>query len=228
MMTLLLTALALGLAGLDPAGALVVAGALAAGAREGHVVLFGLVVLVGTVVLGTTLSLSVGPRVAEIDWSMFAPGDRTVAFVEALLGVGLVCWGVVRARRPTVRAPKPRSARGTGPIALVGAGILLALSAVLDPTFVALTVITGRDGSFWSAVVAHSVWVLVSQGPLVLVLGAMAGGKHKGVVAWFGSLWSRLRPAIGRLVTGAVLLVGAFFLLDAGWWFVTGELLVPN
>jgi hypothetical protein len=72
------------------------------------------------------------------------------------------------------------------------------------------------------------VWVLVSQAPLVLVLGAMAGGKHKGVVVWFRSLWSRLRPAIGRLVTGAVLLVGAFFLLDAGWWFVTGELLVPN
>jgi hypothetical protein len=226
--TLVLTAFALGLAGLDPAGALVVAGALAAGAREGHVALFGLVVLVGTVVLGTTLSLTVGPRIAEIDWSVFAPGDRTVAFVETLLGVGLVCWGVVRARRPTAHAPKPRSARGTGPIALVGAGILFALSAVLDPTFVALTVIAGRDGSFWSAAVAHSVWVLVSQGPLVLVLGAMAGGKHKGVVIWFRSLWSRLRPAIGRLVTGAVLFVGAFFLLDAGWWFVTGELLVPN
>ena len=227
-MTLLLTALALGLAGLDPAGALVVAGALASGARERNVVLFGLVVLVGTMVLGATLSLSVGPRIAEIDWSVLAPGDRTVAFVEALLGVGLVCWGVVRARRPKAHAPKPRSARGTSPIALVGAGILFALSAVFDPTFVALTVIAGREGSFWSAVVAQSAWVLVSQAPLVLILGAMAGGKHKGVVVWFRSLWSRLRPAIGRLVTGAVLLVGAFFLLDAGWWFVTGELLVPN
>src|SRR3712207_6067361 len=145
-MTLVLTALALGLAGLDPAGALVVAGALAAGAREGYVVLFGLVALVGTVVLGTTLSLTVGPRVAEFDWSVFVPTDRTVAFVEALLGVGLVCWGLVRARRPTARAPKPRSAGGTGPIALLGAGILFALCAVFDPTFIALTVVTGRDG----------------------------------------------------------------------------------
>jgi hypothetical protein len=134
----------------------------------------------------------------------------------------------VPVRAPTAHAPKPRSAGGTGPIALVGAGILFALSAIFDPTFVALTVIAGRDGIFWSAAVAHSVWVLVSQGPLVLVLGAMAGGKHKGVVLWFRSLWSRLRPAIGRLVTGVVLLVGAFFVLDAGWWFVTGELLVPN
>src|ERR687893_70521 len=155
-MTLVLTAFALGLAGLDPAGALLVAGALAAGAREGHVALFGLVVLVGTVVLGTTLSLTVGPRIAEIDWSVFAPGDRSVAFVETLLGVGLVCWGVVRARRPTAHAPKPRSAGGTGPIALVGAGLLFALSAVFDPTFVALMVIAGRDGAFWSAAVPPS------------------------------------------------------------------------
>jgi hypothetical protein len=109
-MTLLLTALALGLGVLDPAGAIVVAGALAAGAREGHVVLFGLIVLAGTVVLGTTLSLTIGPRVAEIDWSVFAPEDRAVAFVEALLGVGLVCWSLVHARRPTAHAPKPRSA----------------------------------------------------------------------------------------------------------------------
>ena len=65
-------------------------------------------------------------------------------------------------------------------------------------------------------------------GPLVLILGAMAGGKHKGVVIWFRSLWGRLRPVIGRLVTGAVLLVGTSLLLDAGWWFVTGDLLIPN
>lgn len=67
--------------------------------------------------------------------------------------------------------------------------------------------------------------MLVSQASLVL--GAMAGGKHKGVVVWFRSLWTRVQPALGRVVTGAVILAGAFLLLDAGWWFVTGELLVP-
>ena len=45
MIELLLTALGLGLAGLDPSGALFAAGALGAGARERHVVAFGLVTL---------------------------------------------------------------------------------------------------------------------------------------------------------------------------------------
>ena len=101
-------------------------------------------------------------------------------------------------------------------------------TAILDPTFVSLAVIAGRDGTFWSVVVAHSVWVLVSQIPPVLLLVSLAGGKHERFVVRFRSWWSRIRPAVGRLVTGAVLLVGAFFLLDAGWWFVTGELLVPG
>jgi Trk-type K+ transport system membrane component len=88
-MTLLLTALALGLAGLDPAGALVVAGALAAGAREGHVVLFGLVVLVGTVVLGTTLN-DVGPGLGQVgateSFEIVNPFGRVVLTVCMLLG----------------------------------------------------------------------------------------------------------------------------------------------
>ena len=60
-----------------------------------------------------------------------------------------------------------------------------------------------------------------------LLLAAMAGGKHERFVARFGSWWERVRPTVGRLVTAAALLVGAFFVLDAGWWFATGEFLVP-
>jgi cytochrome c biogenesis protein CcdA len=134
--------------------------------------------------------------------------------------------GASRARRPATRAPKPRSTRGTGPAALVAAGALFALSAILDPTFVSLAVVAGRDGAFWSVVAAHSVWVLVSQAPLVVLLVAMAGGAHGRFVAWFRSWWEKVRPAVGRLITGAALLVGAFFLLDSGWWLATGEFLV--
>ena len=131
------------------------------------------------------------------------------------MGLGLVAWGVARAWRPTTHAPKPRSPKGTGPAALVAAGSLFALSAILDPTFVSLAVIAGRDGAFWSVVAAHAVWMLVSQAPLVVLLVAMAGGAHMRFVARFRSWWEKVRPA-----------VGAFFLLDSGWWLATGQFLV--
>jgi hypothetical protein len=107
---LLLTALGLGPAGLDPSGALFAAGALGAGARERHVVAFGLVTLLGTAAFGTVLSLTVGPRITDLDWGFLfsSPG----ALIEAALGLVLVAWGVARARRPATRAPKPRSPRG--------------------------------------------------------------------------------------------------------------------
>lgn len=47
-----LTALGLGLAGLDPAGALLAIAALASGARARHVIAFGAAVPVGTALLG--------------------------------------------------------------------------------------------------------------------------------------------------------------------------------
>ena len=225
MIELFAIALGLGLAGLDPAGALLAAGALAAGARERDVAAHGLVALLGTVAFGTALSLTVAPRVAEIDWVALAstPG---AALVEGVLGLGLLAWGAARAWRPATRAPKPRSPRGTGPFALLALAVLSALMAVLDPTFVSLAVIAGRGEPVWSVVAAHAVWIIVSQAPLVALLVAMAGGGHGRFVAWFRSWWEKVRPAIGRLVTGAALLVGAFFLLDAGWFLATGEFLV--
>lgn len=220
MIGLLLAALGLGLAGLDPSGAL-----FAAGARERHVVAFSLVAFVGTAAFGTALSLTVGPRITDLDWGWFfsSPG----AIIEAALGLALVAWGVARAWRPATRAPKPRSPRGTGPLALLALAVLFALMAVLDPTFDALVVIAGRGEPIWSVAVAHSAWIAVSQAPLVLLLAAMAGGKHRRFVARFRSWWEKIRPAVGRMVTAAALLVGTFFLLDAGWFLVTGEFLVP-
>lgn len=217
-----LAALGLGLAGLDPTGALVAAGALGAGARERYVAAHGLVALVGTVVFGTALSLTLGPRITDIDWGVLAPGDPTAALVEGALGLGLVAWGVVRARRPATRASKPRSTRGTGLAALLAAGLLFAFAAILDPTFVSLAVIAGRDQPLWSVAIAHSIWVLVSQFPLVLLLVAMAGGKHERFVVRLRFFWGQVRPALGRVVTGAALIVGAFFLADAFWWLATG------
>lgn len=228
MIELLLTALGLGVAGLDPAGALIAVGALGAGARERHVAAYGVVVFFGTVALGTALSLALGPRLAGIDRVALIPGGLTGAFAEAALGLGLVAWGAVRAWRPATRAPKPRSVRGTGLVYLIAVGALFSLSAVPDPTFVSLVVIAGRDGSFWSISIAHAVWVLISQAPLAALLATMGYGKHRRFTVRFQSWWARIRSTVGRVVTGAVLLVGAFFLLDAGWWFVTGEFLIPG
>ena len=232
MTQLLLTAFALGLASLDFTATLLALGALGAGARNRALVAFGVVCILGTAALGMTLSLVIGPRIAGIDWSSLLPHNPTedliAALVEVLLGVGLVVWGIVRALRPSTTPPKPTVPRGLGLLSLAAVGILFALAAILDPPFLSLVVIAGRYEHFWAVVAAHSTWVLVSHAPLILLLALALSTDHERVVTYFQTWWSRLRPIIVRLVTGTVLLAGALFLLDAAWYFITGDLILPT
>jgi hypothetical protein len=229
---LLLTAFALGLASLDITGALVAAGALGAGARVRALLAFGCLCILGTVALGTALSLIVGPRISGIDWGTLLPHDptedRVAALVEVVLGVGLLAYGILRTRRPHLRPPKPGVPRGLGLVSLAGAGTVFALAAIVDPTFVSLVVIAGRADLFWSILAAHSTWTLVSHTPLLLVLAFALSGASERVATWVRTRWERASPWIARLVTAVVLLVGMLFLLDASWYYLTGDLFLPS
>ena len=229
---LLLTAFALGLASLDVAGTLLATGAMGSGVRNRVLVVFGCVSILGTLAFGAALSLIVGPRLAGIPWDALLPHDptedRIAAYLEVVIGLGLLTWGMVRVWKPTASPPKPSAPRGLGVISMTGAGALFALSGILSPPFVSLVLIAGRAEHFWSVVAAHWTYALVSHTPLILLLVFALTIDHGRVVRWFQSSWARIRPLAFRLVTGVVLLVGALFLLDAAWWHFTGAFFVPG
>jgi hypothetical protein len=226
---LLLTAFALGLVSLDVTGALLAVGALGAGAHTRALLAFGCFSILGTIAFSTALSLIIGPRISGIDWGMLLPHDPTEdqvsAALQIVLGVGLLIWGIVRTRRPGSRPPKPSA---LGLISLAGAGMLFALAAIADPTFVSLVVIAGRADLFWSVADAHSTWTLVSHIPLVLVLAFALSGESERVVVLVRTLWAKIGPWMVRLVTIVVLLVGTFLVLDALRYYVAREFLIPE
>ncbi len=222
-----LAAAALGVAGIDPAGMVLAIGALVAGARERGVVGFAAVVVLGTALLGTVLSVTVGQELRDVDWASFLPPDGPAAVIELVIAAALLAWAAVRLRRPDTRPPRPHD-RGRSGRGLLAVGLLFALSAPLDPTFVGLVVLAGRDGSTTAVAGAHLVWILVSQAPLVALTVAMLAGRHAGVVAWARRVLPRVRPLLARLGTAALALTGAVLALDAGWWVVTGRFLLPD
>jgi hypothetical protein len=114
-----------------------------------------------------------------------------------------------------------------GLLSLAGVGVLFALAAIADPTFVSLVVIAGRAELFWSVLAAHSTWTFVSHVPLILVLAFALSGESERLVGRVQTLFARISPWMVRLITGAVLLVGFLFLLDALWYYPTGELFIP-
>ena len=226
MFGLLATALGLALAGLDPAGALIAVAALAAGSRPRLVLAFGGVVLLGTAALGACLSLTLGRRLGDVDWSVLVPDGNAGAGLELAVGVAILVWALLRLRRADVSAPKPHQQRSGA--RLLAVGVVFAAAAALDPTFVGLVVVAGRGEPWWQVVIAHLLWATVSQLPLTAILVAVATGRHVRLTAWFQGWWARMRPTARWLLTGVLVLAGAFLVLDATWLFATGEFLVPG
>ena len=69
---------------------------------------------------------------------------------------------------------------------------------------------------------------LVSHVPPILVLAFALTGESERVVSRTRAIWAKVDPWIVRLVPVVVLLVGVLFLLDALWWYATGEFFVPG
>lgn len=116
-LTVAAAAAGLGVIGMDPAGALLAAAALAVGSRTRDVVVFGLVVLLGTAVVGLVLSLTVGEQLLELDWAALLPRGGFRAALEAGGAVGLLGWWAIR-RRPGRRAggrPRPAGSGSASP-----------------------------------------------------------------------------------------------------------------
>lgn len=227
MLELIVTALALGLAGIDPAGVLLALGSLAAGARERTVLVFTAIVVAGTALLGTVLTLTLGQRLQGFDWASLLPPDWLGALIEGVVAVALLTWVVMRLRRPEARPPRP-ARRGRTGTALVGGGVLFAASAPLDPTFVGLVVLAGRGESVAVVGLAHVTWIVVSQLPLVALAVAITARRHERAVNWLRDVMPRVRPVLGRLGTAALALAGGVMATDAAWWLVTGRFLLPD
>lgn len=187
--------------------------------------IYGVIMIAVTVALGVALSLLVGPRIANIDWSFLDAGDPVWAIGEAIAGIVLLVWGIRRLRRPASEDTS-RKSHGGGLYALSGLGVLYGASSILDPTFVALVVVAGREGNFLHVSLAHLLWILISQAPLVVVLVAIMMGRQQTIIGRLQAWWQKIRPVMSRVGTGLALLAAVVLLADAGWWFFTGNFLI--
>lgn len=229
MTAFLLAVAGLGVAGLDPAGALIVVAALAAGARRRAVVAFAVTTLVVTVAMGVSLSALLGPRLAAIDWSVLDLPDPMWIVLDLGLAAILLVWSIRRGRRrdaPAAAPTAPPARRATSTVGLAGMGVLFGLSAALDPTFIAVVVLAGRGEPLWWIVVAHLLWVLLSQAPLFALATATLANRHERAVVWFQGRWARARPAVNTIITVLLAVAGVYFLADAIAYLATGAFLI--
>ncbi|HEY5980791.1 MAG TPA: hypothetical protein VIT41_14290 [Microlunatus sp.] len=224
---LLGAALVIGVAGLDPTAALLAVAALVAGATSRALTAFAVTVMVGAPLFGTVLSLTVAARLAALDWRVLVPQGRIAAVVGLAVGVALLSVGILRLVRPPTQPSAAEKPHRVGTLALVGAGAAYVGSLLIDPTFIAITVLAGRSQVPLEVVMMQSIWVLVSQLPLLVLLVAVHRFGQQRAVETFQAWWSRAQPSLRLVVTVALLGVGLLLVVDALWWFTSGHFLLP-
>lgn len=226
MFSIILTACGLGLAGIDPAGAVVGVGLLGMKVPRAHIVIMLATFLAGTVALGTVLSVVLGPRVTGLDWRKFEPSDRDVAFGLVVLGLGLLVWGVFRVRHPQRRKARHDRNMGSGILPLALLGIAFALGSIISPPFLALVVIAGRYDHLWEIILSYTIWVVLNQSPLLIVTGISITPHGKRTVERFRSWWVRTTRERNRIATNLAFIAGGVCLLESVWWASTGSFLI--
>ncbi|EOM76884.1 hypothetical protein [Rhodococcus rhodnii] len=220
-----LTILALALAGVDPFGAILAIAALTAGASRRAIGAFTVVALAVPAAIGIAASLLVGASIENVDLSGIDWTSPWWAVAEATLGGVLLWWAVVRHTRPPRRS-RDRAAKVTrsGAVsagALATAAALLSASVLVDPTFLGVVVVAGRE-PLWLLVAAHIVWSVLSQLPLVGIAIAVAFGRHERAIAWINRMRTRFGDGASRVLTLVLGLAGLVLLADAIAYVVTG------
>jgi len=211
----------LGIAGLDPFGALIVVPALAAGARRRIILLFFAVAWFTTVLTGLVLGESVQHVAAWMRDAIAVPGPVRLV-VELVAAAALGTWAVRRwVRRNEPRAPSRRPLLA-GPVAMSLAGTFWGVSALSDPTFYGLAAVASNTPSLVTAAAVFTGWFLISQAPLCLVVLALAAGKDSRPVKRAIALARRTARPAGHVMTILLALAALLLVANAGTYLING------
>lgn len=226
-MELLLFALGLGLAGFDIFGVLIILTALASKVSKREIITFTLITLFGTVALGTVAVLLLGEGVRIItDFFNNLPDVLWIA-LDFLVAILLFVWAGVRIVRAIKKQNVAKEPKATFfKHGLIVVGMLYAISAFIDPSYLALIALSGRADSLSVIVLAQFIWILVSQSALFALAIAVAFGIHEEFVNWFNRVREKYSNIITKIVTGLIVFFGTLITTDLIVFLATGRWLL--
>lgn len=209
MLHIVLGSLALGLAGFDPLGIVALIAAMALGAKRRGILALMLSVVVSTFVFGLVPALTLGPSVWQLSRAMGRVSHTVWGPLTIAVGLAVVAWGILRLwRRPAIvlddeptLAPRSTS---TGALALTG--LLVGLSAFIDPAFYGIIVLAAHQTNPVTCAWMILLWIMGSHCALVVVGLAALLGLHEPVSRWIQHV--RTRWASPLVLAGSIALVG--------------------
>lgn len=223
-LSLLMAAVGLGIAGFDPFGALLVAGALSIGASRWAALSFTLASAVVPISLALVAGHTLGPVIAAIEQRVQLPASVWVVVTFAV-GVAMIGWAALRLLRPPVERVE-HAPRNVSANAMALAGLAFGVTVLADPPYYAIIAVVSRNPDPAARAVAIVIWFLLAQCLLIALVVAAFTGSHRRAAEWLRRAWHRASPAINRTITIALLAAGTLLVADGLWYLATGHFLV--
>lgn len=229
MLHLLLASAVLGIAGFDPLGAIALVGAMAMRARRTGIAVLMAATLATTIGCGTLAAMLLGPAVHHfghrghrLDAQAHHVDHRIWAVLVVTVGLMLVAWGVWRLLHPAALDEKASAAtpRSASSAALAGTGVLVGLSAFVDPAYYGeIVVVSTRHHHLATIVVNLTVWTLLSQVALVVAGLATLLGLYEPVHHLITAVQTRWARPLRLALSVLLLVLGALAVAEgvSGW-----------
>jgi hypothetical protein len=222
-MQALLSIIGLGLLGLDPVAAIIVASAIAVHSRKYKVLIFTLAFLLGTTVLGVFLSV-LGQNAIDFIQS-FIPSDISPLWLilNVLVIVVIIVWLTVRfTKRNKVKKEKKSKSLLGGAWQFFAMGLLFALSALTDPTFYAVIVIASETHNVFAMSGLHLLWISISQIPLLAIVVAYYLNAHNKLIVYSDKLWAAHKQKFTTILYILAILLALILLVDTIVYLTSG------
>lgn len=232
-MRLFPTVFLLGLAGFDPTGAIVIISALALGISKKEIVAFALTTFIGTVLTGLVFSQFIGTGVDYIAGLLNYIPDNIYLVLEFLVSFALLKWFVERvffkAKKDSKEEKKESFFVKYIKKGLFVVGLIFAITALTDPSFLALLTLCGQSSNLFAVVAANCSWILISQCPIFILTIAVVFNKHEGVINWFNEkvknspYIEKLKKALSVALSVVILFAGLLTLFESFYFLFTGS-----
>lgn len=229
MLTFLATALALGIAGFDPLGSIVLLAGLGRGLRRPGVIALGVTSVGTSLVLALLGALGLGPTLHTL-LDRLPRVPHGVWVVVVLLGglalLGWAAWRLTRHRGIDLDGEDSRLARSTSTGAMVVAGLLVGLSSLVDGAFWAMLLVAGGLDHVALVVAEALIWVLCSHSLLIVLVTADLVGGHERVNSFVTTIQQTHAKAVNLTIVTFLALWGVLLVADAvgawvsGTWFL--------
>lgn len=229
-MNVIALAFGLGVAGFDVFGAVLVVLLVASKLPKQKIAAFALIVLVGTVTAGVAASLLLGGSAELFAQALHRVPACVWVGAEGAASVGLLGWAAARLHRHIKSGKESQDSRALQWLrrSIVLGGIIYAASAFTDPSFLAVIAIASREQSLLVVIMAHVVWLLVSQGLFFGLVIAIMCDRHQPLIAWFERVRARYSTLIRSSITVVIVLCGLTLLADMATFLLSGHWLLPE